>query len=275
MQPRSTKTRCHRGIHPEIFSGMKRALGLFILLFPISAVAAECDRALLQAVSALARTSYTWETTTRQRFHGETTEPRLNANAARALQGRTAPNGFTQITLLPSRDLAVAVTALFHEGDVVAQTPLGWRRRMDLGHVPGGDREVTVEGKKVRLARVFSEALKATTLLPLTEELFDLIVDLKSCRTERGLIVAELRDATIEKWWGDVQAKRAPEIHGTVIFKLGDEGVTEYYVVLGIGFPNPGTKKVAWTLQQWSTRITGIGSTTIDPPEEALNVLDQ
>jgi len=254
---------------------MKRVLGLFILLFPNMTLAAECDRELLQAVSALARTSYSWETTTRQRFQGETTEPRLNANAPRAIEGRTEPNGFTQITLLPSRELAAPVTAIFWEGDVVAQTPLGWRRRMDLGQVPGGDREMTVEGKKVRLARVFSQALKATTLLPLTEELFDLVVELKSCRTESGLIVAELRDATIEKWWGDAQAKRAPEIHGTVIFKLSEEGMTEFHVVLGIGFPHSSTKKVAWTLQQWSTRITGIGSTTIDPPGDALKILDQ
>ena len=253
---------------------MKRVLGLFILLLPITTVAAECERELLQAVSALARTSYSWETTTRQRFQGETTEPRLNANAPRAVQGRTEPNGFTQITLLPSLELAVPVTAFFWEGDVVAQTPLGWKRRMDLGQLPGGDREVTFEGKKVRRARAFSQALKATTVLPLTEELFDLVVDLKSCRTESGLIVAELRDATIEKWWGDAQAKRAPEIHGTVIFKLSEEGVTEFHVVLGIGFPNNSTKKTAWTLQQWSTRITGIGSTTIEPPEDALKVLD-
>src|SRR5690606_7674416 len=122
----------------------------------------------------------------------------------------------------------------------------------------GGDREVTFAGKKMRLSRAFSAALKATTRRPGGEELFDLLAEVKSCRREQGVFLVELRDAAIEQLWGSAEAKRAPEVHGTVICKVGDDALSEYHVVLGIGFPNSRTKKIDWSMQQWSTRFSGI-----------------
>jgi hypothetical protein len=251
---------------------MKPALRLLAVLLPLTALA-DVERQLRDAATTLARTSYSWETTTRQRFKGETTEPRLDPNAPVELEGKFDPKGFTQFTIRPSRELAVPVTTVWQHGDAVAHTPLGWLRRSEIRQTPSANREVEFEGKQVRLSRVFGVALKATTLRPLTEELLDFVADLKSCRSAEGLILGELRDRTIEQLWGDASAKRAPETHGTIIFKIGEQGLTEYHVVIAIGFPNSRTKKIAWTVQQWSTRVTGIGTTTVAPPDEAVRAL--
>lgn len=250
------------------------AFCLSLLLLPRIA-AADAAGELGAAVNALARTSYRWETTTRQRFSGETTEPRLHPGAPLEVHGRVEPDGYFQITLEPSRELAVPVTAITRHGDVVVRTPDGWLRRPALRQLPAPDRLVEFEGKQVRLSRVFGVALKASALRPLAEELLDLIVDLKSVRREQSLIVAELREATIEKLWGDAQARRAPEIQGTVIFKVAEQGLSEYHVLLAIGFPNSRTKKTSWSMQQWTTRISGLGSTKVDPPPEAQRALEK
>ena len=252
----------------------KPAFCLFLVFFPLLA-AADPERDLREAISALSQTSYAWETTTRQRFSGETTEPRVNLNAPLELRGRIDPAGYSEITLLPTRELPVPVTAIFRDADVVAHTPLGWLRRGQMRETPSANRDVTFEGKTVRLARFFTVALKTTTLRTLTETLIDLTTDLKSVRGESGLVIAELRDKSIEQLWGDAQAKRAPEIQGTLIFKLTDQGLAEYHVVLAIGFPNSRTKTTAWSMQQWTTRITGIGSTSVVPPEGAVKALEQ
>jgi hypothetical protein len=250
------------------------AFSLSLIFLPLLA-AADPERELRDAVASLSQTSYAWETTARQRFSGETTEPRLNLNAPLEVRGRIDPAGFAEITLMPTREMPVPVTAVFRDADVVAHTPLGWMRRGEMRQTTGAEREVTFEGKTVRLSRFFAAALKATTLRPLTENLIDLITDLKSVRGESGLVIAELRDKTIEQLWGDAQAKRAPEIQGTIIFKFSDQGLAEYHVVVGIGFPNSRTKKTTWSMQQWTTRITGIGSTRVDAAEGAVKVLEQ
>jgi hypothetical protein len=245
-----------------------------LVLCPLLAVA-DPEAELREAVSALSQTSYTWETTTRQRFTGDTTEPRINPNAPIEVRGRIDPAGYTEMTFMPSRDLPVPVTTLARDADVLAHTPVGWMRRSEMRQTAAADREVSFEGKTVRLSRFFTVALKATAQRTLTENLIDLITDLKSVRSESGLIIAELRDRTVEQLWADAQAKRAPEIQGTVIFKLVEQGLAEIHVVIAIGFPNSRTKKTSWSMQQWTTRITGIGSTRVEPPAEAVKVLDQ
>src|SRR5688572_8121593 len=163
------------------------APGLFLIFLPLTLVADPGDD-LREAVTALSRTSYAWETTTRQRFSAEVAEPRLNPNAPIEVQGKIDPDGYTQFTQLPSRELPVPVTAVLRDADVVAHTPLGWLRRGEMRQTPGADRDVAFEGKQVRLSRLFSAALKATALRPLTDNLFDLMADMKSFRSESGLI---------------------------------------------------------------------------------------
>jgi hypothetical protein len=250
----------------------KPALAL-ILFFP-APVRAALEDDVRNAVSALASTTYTWETTTRQRFNGETTEPRVSLNAPLETKGRIDPNTYTEITLLPSRDLATPVTVISRAGDVVAHTPVGWLRRTAMRQVPDANRMVQFEGQQVRLSRVLSAALRVTAQRVPTEELFELLADAKSYRSMEGLVVAELRDRVVEQLWNDARAKRAPEIQGNVIFKMTPEGLTEYHVVLAIGFPNSRTQKTAWSMVQWSTRFTGIGSTTVEPPAAAVKALD-
>jgi hypothetical protein len=250
----------------------KPAFAFALCVLPLVG-SADPEGDLRAAMTALSRTSYTWETTTRQRFSGENTEPRLNPNAPIEVRGTCEPNGLTVVTLLPSRALAVPITAVFRQGDAVVQTPIGWLRRTEMRETP--DQPVEIDGKQVRLARVFTAGLKAAAQRRPADELFDLIADMKSCRSENGLILVELRDPMIEQLWGDAQAKRAPEIQGTIIFKLSEQGVTEYHFLLAIGFPNSRTNKVAWSMQQWSTRLTAIGSTTVDAPEDAVRALDK
>lgn len=252
---------------------MKSSFVLLLLLLP-SAARAEPEADVREAVGALARNSYTWETTVRQRFNGEAAEPRPVANAAVEVRGRFDPAGYTEITLLPSRELAAPVTAVFRQGDVVGQTPLGWLRRTEIRQTPGPDRDVEFGGKPVRLSRVFGVVLQVANRRTPTEELFDLLADIKSFKSVNGLVVAELRDRAVEALWGDTRAKSAPEIQGTVLFKFNGEGLGEFHYVLAIGFPNSATKKVAWTMQQWSTRISGIGTTAVEPPADAVKALE-
>jgi hypothetical protein len=253
---------------------VKPTLTLVPLLFPLTC-RADAESDVSAAVSALARTSYAWEKTVPQRFSGESTEPRLNLNAPIELRGRTDPESFTEITLLATREMPVPVTAVFRMGDVVGHTPLGWLRRTEMRETPGANRMVEFGGKQVRLSRLFNVALQVTAQRTATEELFDLIADLKSFRSVEGLVIGELRDSAVEKLWGDPQAKRAPEIQGTAIFKLTADGLTEYHLVIAIGFPNSRTKKVAWTMKQWTTRISGVGSTTVEPAPEAVKALEE
>jgi hypothetical protein len=251
---------------------VKPVLLTVLALLPLGS-RAEPESEVRNAVSALAGTSYAWETTVRQRFSSESNEPRLDPRAPVELRGRVDPNGYTEIALAPSRELAAPVAAVLREGDVVGHTPLGWLRRTKMRQVSDPNRVVDFEGKRVRLSEALNVALRVTAQRNLTEELVDLIDGLKSYRSMEGLVIAELRDAAIERMWGDARAKRAPEIHGTVIFKISDGALTEYHVVLGIGFPNSRTKKVAWSMMQWSTRITGIGTTTVEPPAAAIRAL--
>lgn len=250
---------------------LRFALGLLGLVPLVGR--SEPESELREALQALARTSYRWETTVRQRFNADNHTPRLDSKAAIETEGRHDPDGYTEITVKAPREVGVPVTVVFRGGDVVARTPLGWKRRTEIRQTPGPDREVEIEGKKVKLSRYFGAALKASALRPVAEDLFDLTDDLKACRSESGLIVAELKDKAVERLWGDANARRAPEIHGTVIFKLAEQGIAEFHVVLGIGFPNSRTQKVAWTMQQWTTRLTGLGSTVVDPPEGAVKAL--
>lgn len=235
---------------------------------------AEPESDLRQAVEQLSRTTFAWETTAPQRFNGETTEPRINPNAPVEVRGRFDPNGFTEITVVSSRELQAPVSAVLRAGDVVGLTPSGWMHRTQIRQTAGADREVEFGGRKVRLSRVLGAVLQVTARRPLAEEMLDLLGDLKSFRSEQGLVMADLREQAVEKLWGDAQAKRAPEIQGTVIFRLSEAGVTEYHVVIAIGFPNSRTKKTAWQMKQWSTRITGIGSTTVEPPAAAVKALE-
>ena len=247
---------------------------LFVLLLLPALGRAEPLDELNDAIQSLARTSYQWETTVRQRFSAETRDPRPNLNAAIESEGRHDPNGFTTLTLKASREAGGPVTIVAHGGDVVANTPLGWLRRTEMRQV-GPDREVSFEGRKVRLSRLMSVALKVTAQRPAVEDLLDLMPDVKECRNVSGVLVAELRDQAVERLWGDPNAKRAPEIKGTLVFKLNDQGLTEYHVVLAIGFPSSRTQKVAWTMQQWTTRFSGIGTTTVEPPEAAVKALSE
>lgn len=254
---------------------MKPFSALFFLALAPLATAQDAAEELRGLVTALARTSYTWETTVRQRFKGDTAGLRPAPDAPLAVQGKFAPAGYTQITLLPSRELPVPVTAVAWSGDAVAQTPDGWLRWSELRAARGTEHEVSFEGKTVRHSRALQTALKAVALRPLTEDLFDLLADLKSCRREGPVILAELRDRTIEQLWGDAEAKRAPEVYGTVIFRAGDDGLAEYHTVIAIGFPNSRTKTVSWSMQQWSVRIRNIGTTAVEPPAAAVAALER
>jgi hypothetical protein len=249
------------------------------LLFMLTSAAALADPEtdLRAGIRVLGRTSFSWEVTARQRLSGEAVAPQLNPNAPLIVQGKHDPQTYTEITLLPSRDaLAVPVTAYFKHGDAVGQTPGGWLRRTEIREVEssGPDKVVDFQGKQLRRSRVFAVVLRAMAMAPPLDELLDLMTDIKAYRAADGLVIGELRDAAIEKLWAEPRAKSAPEIQGTVIFKFNEGAVSEYHLLLAIGFPNSKTGKVAWQMMQWTTRIKGIGSTTVTPPETAVKKLD-
>jgi len=252
-----------------------RLILVLALLVASHALRADPESDVRQAATALARSSYTWETTVRQRFTSESRDLRPNPNAAIEVRGRVDLQGYTEITLLPSRDLAAPLAAVFQAGDVVGQTPVGWLRRTAMRQLPGQDRLVDFGGRPVRLSRVVAAALQITARRTAAEELLDLLEELKGWNHTSGLVLAELPDRAVERLWGDPQAKRAPEIHGTVIFQFNDAGLAQYHVVLAIGFPNSRTQKVAWSMAQWSTRFSSIGATTVEPPDAAIKALEE
>ena len=97
---------------------LKPTLAVLLLLLPLRSVA-DSESDVRDAVTLLARNSYGWETTVRQRFNGETTEPRVNLNAPIEVRGKVDPKSFTEITQMPSRELDAPVTAVFRFDDVV------------------------------------------------------------------------------------------------------------------------------------------------------------
>jgi hypothetical protein len=248
------------------------ALGLAV---PSGLRAQDPHAVLRDAAANLGRSSYAWETTARTRASGESAEAAMNPNAPAVVQGKIDPSSYIEITLLPSRDtLPVPVTAVNKFGDAVGLTPLGWMRRTEMNNARG-DKMVDFAGKQVRLSRAFAVAQKAMGMETPSDEIIELMAEAKSYREESGLIMIELRDRMIEKLWNEPRAKNAPEVTGTVIFKLNEGVIAEYHVLLAIGFPNNKTKKTAWTAMQWSTRITGVGNTTVEPAAEAVKKLEE
>jgi hypothetical protein len=242
-------------------------------LLPL-AVRGDPQADLSAAAGQLARSSYAWETTARQRLQGESAEAQLIPNAPPIVRGSIDPDGFSEITLLPSRDnLTVPVTAVFRFGDAVGKTSQGWLRRTEIRDMPGPDRPVDFEGKQLRLSRLNAAVLRAMSVKPPGDEVLELIGEAKSFREANGLIIAELRDRAVEELWAEPRAKSAPDIQGTVIFKFNEGVIAEYHLLLAIGFPNAKSKKTAWQMMQWSTRIKGVGSTTVEPPAEAVRKL--
>lgn len=235
---------------------------------------AEGQAEVMAAVRELARTTYRWEATERQRVRTESAEPKLDRNAPVAAEGVMGPDGVWQITLRGARNVGVPVTAVFRDGDVVAQTPSGWRRRSELRPVAGSDPEVTIGGRKVRQSRIHAAALQATAQRPPTEELFDLLAEIRDWRSGAGLVIGQLGENAIERLWGDPEARRAPEVQGTVVFRIAEEGLTEVHVALAIGQPNPRTRTTAWTVQQWSTRFSELGTARVELTDEVRAALD-
>lgn len=254
---------------------IRRAVGVVLggFVFLTSSVASpEADaRAALRALS---HTSYAWETTVRQRSSGEAAELKLDPTAPIEVTGRTDPQGNTEVTLLGSRQsVDVPVRAVFKFGDAVGYTPLGWLRRTEIHDSPGPDRAVDFEGKKVRLSKAFAAALRAMALRTPGEEALDLIAEVKAWREGDGYLIGELRDAVIEKLWAEDRAKNAPELMGNLVLKIQGDIVTEYHVLLAIGFPGGKKRAMTWSVMQWTTRIKDAGSTVVDPPAAAVEKL--
>ena len=114
---------------------MNRMLKGLVLFFAAgtAAVFGDPEADVRAALRSLGRSSYAWETTVRQRSNGEAANLTLKPNAPLEVSGKTEPDGYTEITLLPSRQTVDApVTAVFKSGDVVGHTPLGWLRRTEI-----------------------------------------------------------------------------------------------------------------------------------------------
>lgn len=246
-----------------------------VFLAVAAGASADPESDVREALRTLSRTSYAWETTTRQRSGGDS-GLKLDPNVPIELTGRADPEGNIEVTLRPSRQtIDVPVTAVFKQGDAVGLTPLGWLRRTEIRESPGPDRVVDFDGKKVRLSKAFAAVLKAMSVQTPGEEALDLIADVKSFREEGGLVIGELRDAAIEKLWADQKAQSAPELTGNIIFKFSDGVVSEYHLLIGIGFPSSRKQGVNWSMMQWTTRIRDVGTAVVDPPAGAVEKLKE
>src|SRR4051812_36131248 len=142
-------------------------------LFLAVALTAFADPAtdIQAALRGLGRTSYSWQVTARARMSNGAPEPGsvsgLSAETPLEVEGKVDPDGFTEITLLPSREtIAVPVTAVFKFGDAVGQTPLGWLRRTEIHEAEASekDRMISFGDKSVRLSRAFAVALRVMSV---------------------------------------------------------------------------------------------------------------
>jgi hypothetical protein len=259
---------------------MLRALMVFLMagLAPALADPAADVRAALEA---LRRSSFSWETTARQRF----TEPTEGTNRGTApatdpaleVKGRSGTDGTTEITLLASKStVATPVTVFLKEGGAVASTPLGWLTRGEIREILGTRRDETLpfEGNPVPLHRALTVAQRAMTTESALEQLLNLMVDVKAYREDDGDPVGELSERAVETLWGDARAKSAPDIAGRVTFRIRDGVLTEYRVRLEISFPPPRSRPATRTVTQWTTRITALGTTTVMPPAEVARKLE-
>ena len=226
------------------------------------------------AMNALVRVRHGWETTAREQFRCEYVQPRRDHQGAVEVRGAFEPSGLYAITLEPSRDVPAPVTAIFRAGDVVATAPNGWVHRGDLRKLAGPDREIDFAGARIRLSRVLGAALKASAMKPLTEDLFDLLPELSSFRRDGGWIVADLSGSAIDRLWQDRQPLRTPERQGTVSFQLGNQGLLEVQILIATGAQNSRTLAMSWSLQQWTIRVSGVGTTYVSAPTAALRALD-
>ena len=259
---------------------MLRALTILLMagLVPAWADPAADVRASLET---LRRSSFTWETTSRQRFTEPTegTSPSAAPTTDPALEvtGRSGTDGTTEITLLPSKaTIATAVTVFLKEGGAVASTPLGWLTRGEVRESLGTRRDETLpfEGNSVRLHRALTVAQRAMTTESALEQLLNLMVDIKAYREDDGEPVGELGERAIESLWGDARAKSAPDIAGRVTFRIRDGVLAGYRVRLEISFPPPRGRPATRTVTQWTTRITAVGTTTITLPAEVAQKLE-
>ncbi|MSU73307.1 MAG: hypothetical protein EXS43_13380 [Opitutus sp.] len=245
------------------------------------AASAEPKEDVRAAQEALRQTSFTWETTVRQHSTRAVDATVLGARpepgGALAVEGKSEPNALTEVTVSPSKTgVAVAITAYFKAGASVGHTPLGWLSRTQIHEARGAQRDQVVSfgGQSVRLYRSFDVALRAMALPIPTEELFDLIAEIKEFREANGEIIGWLPDAVVERLWEDKKAKSAPDIEGRVIFRISRGVLEEYRVELEIGFPAPIGKPATRSVVQWTTRIRAVGATTISSPLEALQKLE-
>jgi hypothetical protein len=253
-----------------------------LVLFLAAGVAAACaspETDVRNGLEALRHTSFSWETTVRHRASVAASDADagapLPADLAIAVRGRSDQR-FTEITLLPDKAaLPVPVTAYIQAGAAAGETPLGWMTRREMDEMPAdrANTTVTLAGKPVRVYRAVAAAERAIKIPDPLDEVFELLADIKSYREVNGDPVGDLTEHAIETLWGDPSAKRAPEIAGFVTFRLSNGVLTEYRYRLEIGFASAGGQSARRSIVQWSTRIDGIGTTTINPPRAALEKL--
>ncbi|HVS52852.1 MAG TPA: hypothetical protein VHD62_10910 [Opitutaceae bacterium] len=251
-----------------------------LVLFLVAGVAAACanpETEVRAALDALRRVSFTWESTAHQRTTetGEDAKSAATADAAIEVTGRS-DRDLTEITLPPSKSAAaVPITILTKAGAAAADTPLGWLTRSELDEALGThrDEDVQFEGKSVRLRRCLTAAERAIAIPNPLDEAFGVLADIKAFHEGETGPVGELTERAIEKLWGDARAKSAPEIAGTVTFRIEDGVLVEYRYRLEIAFPSSSGRPTRRNVVQWTTRLSDIGRTNISPSQAALEKL--
>jgi len=252
--------------------------GIFCITLGTVAALAEPRADVRAAQDTLRHASFSWETTVRWPSTRPLDAPvKTETDAPLAVTGKTEPNALTEITLAPTKGgVPVPIAAYFKSGASVGQTPLGWLTRTQIHEARGAqpDKVVDFQGQPARLSRCFDGALKAMAMPIPTEELFDLIAEIKEFREGDGVITGWLPDAVIERLWEEQKAKSAPDVEGRVIFRLSGGVIEEYRVELEIGFPPPRGRPATRSVIQWTTRIRNVGTTTVLPPADALQKLE-
>jgi hypothetical protein len=252
-------------------------LGLF---FSACRAGAEPVAEVHAAIEALRKGAFSWESTAHQR----STETVGDSPAGRStgpieVEGKSDLQGVSEITLRPSKAVPAPVTVYLHAGAAVGHTPLGWLTRTEMREALGTHRDelLPLDGTPVRLHRAIAAAREAMLVENPLDEVSDLLADVRSWPEGDGVSdpVGKLSERAVERRWGDNRALSAPEIDGTVTFAIRDGILAEYRVRLEIGYPARRGEPERRTVTQWTTRITFLGTTQIEPPAGAREKLEE
>ncbi len=246
----------------------------------VAAASAEPKDDVLAAIQALRDASgFAWATTARQstREYPDYKRPDDLGEPATVIEveGKSS-GGWLEVTVPPSKSTAeVPVRALIKSSvEAVADTPLGWMTRQEMRDSPRRGETAQVDGKTVRLARLFSAGTKATNVESPLEDLHDLTFAIESYEESPEGIVGQLKPVVAALLLERGGGSGAGDTKGTVLFQVRDGVLRAYAVKIVTEIPRVDREPIK-AITRWATSFSAIGSTSVSPPSEVVRKFEK